>query len=56
MLLRVLLAHVLHLEAAQRKALLLEALHDLGHQAALDAVGLDHDVRLLHRDGFEVRS
>jgi hypothetical protein len=42
------LADVLHLHRTQVEALLLEALDDLSNQASLDAVWLDHDVRLLH--------
>ena len=36
-----------HLHAAEEETLLLEALDDGADEAALDAVGLDHDVSLL---------
>mmetsp|Transcript_16994 Transcript_16994/g.28731 ORF Transcript_16994/g.28731 Transcript_16994/m.28731 type:complete len:219 (-) Transcript_16994:37-693(-) len=39
--------HAAHLEGAQHEALLLEALDDVSHETALDAVGLDHNVSLL---------
>jgi hypothetical protein len=47
-LLRVRLLHRHHLEAAEEEALGLEALDDGADETALDAVGLDHDVGLLH--------
>ena len=47
-ILRELLAHLHHLEPAEREALPREAVDDLADEAALDSVRLDHDVRLLH--------
>ena len=42
------LLHRHHLHAAEEETLGLEALDDLADETALDAVGLDHDVGLLH--------
>ena len=47
-LLGVRLLHRHHLHAAEEETLGLEALDDLADETALDAVGLDHDVGLLH--------
>ena len=47
-LLRVRLLHRHHLEAAEEEALGLEVLDDRRDETALDAVGHDHDVGLLH--------
>ena len=43
-----------HLHGAEVESLLLEAGDDLTDEAALDAVGLDHDVSLLHLSVCEV--
>ena len=48
MLLRVLLRDGHHLHAAEVEPLGLEPRDDGADEAALDAVRLDHDVRLLH--------
>ena len=48
--LRELLGHLHHLQPAEREALPREAVDDLPDEAALHAVRLDHDVRLLHPD------
>jgi hypothetical protein len=44
---RSLAAHLVELERDELEALLLEALDHLADEAALHAVGLDHDVRAL---------
>ena len=54
-LLGVRLLHRHHLHAAEEETLGLEALDDLADETALDAVGLDHDVGLLHFCWWVVR-
>ena len=49
------LLHRHHLHAAEEETLGLEALDDLADETALDAVGLDHDVSLLHFCWWVVR-
>jgi hypothetical protein len=44
------LAHVHELQTTKGEALLFESLDDLRNQASLHAIGLNHDVSLLHRE------